>query len=316
MKNKSSIFYSKKAAKASRRLLLSLPNGEIHHVLTSFFNGDGGFQVVPTSPTGDSWNLFQIGDCPSIFSPNPTYLPTHYQQLPDGESPKFHYHRSGIVGIRGTTTGSPSLRQQFTSLQTASEIQLFSYTITDLLHLPKPMSDIQAGNLLLWSEDNLPYHSVHIVAIYYSGEQARALMKSAKGKDKLFYVRPISGPMIPFFPLWPLGIEGALVIRWSPNSSRRIPGRFARATLAGSDWGKESSRNVNAIVATRGSGEPFLSVLKKHSLSFSQFNLHTDPMRIRIGSLSEFRHGEFSWAPKGDFIDFREVACFSSSKAT
>ena len=105
--------YSKTAAKASRRLLISLPNGVMHHILTFFFNGDGGFQVVPTSSPGDSWNLFQIGDCPSTFSPNPTYLPTHYQQLPDGELPKFHYHQSGVVGIRGTTTGSLSLRQHF-----------------------------------------------------------------------------------------------------------------------------------------------------------------------------------------------------------
>ena len=303
--------YSKTAAKASRRLLISLPNGVMHHILTFFFNGDGGFQVVPTSSPGDSWNLFQIGDCPSTFSPNPTYLPTHYQQLPDGELPKFHYHQSGVVGIRGTTTGSLSLRQHFASLQNASEIQLFSYTITDISHLPEPTSGVQVGNLLLWSEDNLPYHSVHIAAIYYSGEHARALMKSAKGKDKLFYVRPISGPMMPFFPLWPMGLKGALVIRWAPNSLRHIPGRFARATLAGSAWGKEPSRNGKAVIATRGSGEPFLSVLSKHSLSIGQFNLNTAPMRIRMTRLSELRHEKFSWAPEEDFIDFSEVAGFS-----
>jgi hypothetical protein len=302
--------YSKTKAKASRRLILSLPNGDMRRILTFFFNGDGGFQVVPVSPAGDSWNLFQIGDRPSAFFPRPTYLPTHYQRLPDGELPKFHYHKSGMVGIRGTSADAPSLRQHFASLQNASEIQLFSYSITDLSRLPEPMPGAQIGDLLLWSEIDLPYHSVHIAAIYYSGEHAKALMKSAKGKDKLFYVRPNSGPMVPFFPLWPMGIEGALVIRWSPNSLRPIPGKFARATLAGAAWGKETQRNGRAVVATRGSGEPFLSILNKHSLSINQFNLHTAPMRIRTGRLSEFRQGKFSWAPEGDFIDASEVAGF------
>ena len=57
-------------------------------------------------------------------------------------------------------------------------------------------------------------------------------MQSAKGTREGFYVKLNSKKTLPFFPLWPAGLEGGFIIHWTTDLRADRSGLTALSTLA------------------------------------------------------------------------------------
>jgi len=278
--------YSKTKAVSRRRLFFNAGNGKFYHILSLFFNGDGGFQVVPTCPRADAWTLGEIL-CDSAAHSFSTY-PRNYRirgDLEPGNPLKLHYHKSGLVEIRGQKeqANPVDVRQWKQSLTTLTNMQIFSYTILDWRRLPSFTSCehvVKRGDLQVWTEKKPPHSTLHLAATYYSGKQARELMQSAKGTREGFYVKLNSKKTLPFFPLWPAGLEGGIIIHWTTDLRADRPDLTALSTLASGTWKRCSSEGESFIVATRGPGFPTLSVLNNRLVNIAHYSSDTSDMKI------------------------------------
>lgn len=300
--------YSKTRAISRRRLFFNARNGRYYHILSLFFNGDGGFQVVPTCPQSDTWTLGEIlhDSDASSFSAHPH----NYRirgDLEKGNHLKLHFHKSGLVEIRGQNEqGNPvEVRQYKQTLETLTSVQLFSYTVRDWRHLPSFSADnlkIKRRDLQVWTDRNPPYSTLHFAATYYSGRQAEELMRSAKGTPEGFFVKLRSKKTLPFFPLWPANLKGGFIIQWTTDLPGGAPDLTAVSTLASGTWNQCSSEGEDFIVATRGAGFPELPVLNKNLVNAEYYSLDTSDMKIITRSwnngtsrnITELREGEIA----------------------
>lgn len=310
--------YSKTKAVSRRRLFFNARNGKFYHILSLFFNGDGGFQVVPTCPRADAWTLGEIL-CDSAAHSFSTY-PRNYRirgDLEPGNPLKLHYHKSGLVEIRGQKEQSNpvEVRQWKQSLTTLTNTQIFSYAILDWRRLPSFTSCehvVKRGDLQVWTEKKPPHSTLHLAATYYSGKQARELMQSAKGTREGFYVKLNSKKTLPFFPLWPAGLEGGIIIHWTTDLRTDRSDLTAVSTLASGTWKQCSSEGENFIVATRGSGVPSLSVLNNRLVNIKHYSSDTSDMKIITRSWNKGTSMRATEIKEGEIATAKDVAGFES----
>jgi hypothetical protein len=169
---------------------------------------------------------------------------------------------------------------------------------------------VKRGDLQVWTDNKPPHSTLHLAATYYSGKEARKLMQSAKGTREGFYVKLNSKKTLPFFPLWPAGLEGGFIIHWATDLRADRSGLTALSTLASGTWKRCSSEGEDFIVATRGPGFPTLSVLNNRLVNMTHYSLDTSGMKIITRSWNKGKSRSVTEVKEEEITTSRDVAGF------